>query len=43
VDTSLPTAEKSKLIQKRPKSLCASTCQGVTLRFTVVELIYGCC
>src|SRR4029450_3579451 len=30
----LPTAEKRRLIQKRPKSLCARTCQGVTCRVT---------
>src|SRR4051794_28847444 len=26
----LPIAEKSRLAQKRPKSRCARTCQGVT-------------
>src|ERR1043165_5004034 len=30
----VPTAEKSKLAQKNPKSLWARTCQGVTFAFT---------
>ena len=30
----VPTPEKSRLAQKKPKSLCERTCQGVTLDFT---------